>query len=624
MPASVPMSTSRYSTLHMRQSVLLPSQKSHKRMDVGSERFPFHSQRTLPSTTASTATTTSYHSIVVDSNRPCHPGILRSSCSLPVGPSLQRQPSCQVDDVVSRLRMQITSDPSLGIVERRNRIKVLPQFKPNAFVLSSTPSLSGEEIKRLHLLFDITTATVKDPNIFHHLLEGETRILLDPVSQKMPAPAVLGVTWKQQCGDVASQASTSTSTSLNVSLTSMGAIDETENMSVTPSTTIPLCSQMMSQHHHWAQRVRDVVSRQSMYNADVMSGKLITRDTRQSVVTWMSKVIEAMGWPLNSFFTAVHAMDYSLKKMASTVTGRSLSIPDSSVPLLSTACVLVGVSAECEHRQLQKARAFVGQVPHVASVKEIVCKQLAVVAGLDRGTLLHKTPLDFILYYLAAIRYYTQEIEEHRCAEELASRDCSFWDKLFLLSVSVVMDQRRSNNNNSHCVLLPYVLQCGERKKDETQPPSSSSSTSSSSQQHLSFIELVIEGALAISVSCYMEYMHTFIPISRVVAAIMFASFSIIEESFKDLDFCTGFCRRVFALDYATELRPVLTEVMPLVYLHISRQLKGGRSSDKSDVQSDPMTMCNDSTFTTWSNSALLLLEHLEELASFGPSAFPQ
>eukprot|EP01055_Gregarina_sp_Pseudo9_P005559 Gregarina_sp_Pseudo_9__5558@NODE_741_length_2286_cov_75_517579_g697_i0_p1_GENE_NODE_741_length_2286_cov_75_517579_g697_i0NODE_741_length_2286_cov_75_517579_g697_i0_p1_ORF_typecomplete_len639_score216_01Cyclin_N/PF00134_23/8_5e05_NODE_741_length_2286_cov_75_517579_g697_i02422158 len=625
------------SGLNVRQSLVM--QRARKRVDVSSQRVsithppatdtvrpPDTVRPTHPSVDAVRPTHPS-----VDSVRPTHPGILRSSCSLPVASVVRR--GCAPDEVMRSLRKQMSSDPSLG--ERRAARCALPQFRPCAFVLKQSTPLLGEEVKRLSVLLDITSATVRNPEVFCHLLRGEMRVLLDPVSQKMEPPAVSTVRWRQPAGDGVSLASASTSTSLSVSLnTSMGAIDECEQQQPSaPRTPLhaqpgPLHTHTQaslhthtqaslhtqgpwggSHHVHWTLVLVDRVRhtrQQPVYPSDAATApaaKLITRDTRQSVVTWMSKVIEAMGWPLNSFFTAVHAMDYSLKKNA-LPSGRGFSVPDSSVPLLSTACVLVGVSAECEHRQLQKARAFVGQVPHVASVKEIVCKQLAVVAGLDRGTLLHKTPLDFMLYYLAALRLHSAEIEEHRCCSETDGDAVSLWDKLFQLCVL-------RDGVSAASILLPYVLQLGHERKKE--------------QPVVCFLELVLECALAISVACYLECVHTFLPLSRIVAAILFSALSIIEESFKDLDFCAGFCRRVFGLDYATELRPVLTEVMPLIYIVATRQFKGARSSDKSDVSSaDSATICNDSTFTSWSYSARVLLDFLEEVAAYGPTAFPQ
>eukprot|EP01054_Gregarina_sp_Poly1_P004462 Gregarina_sp_Poly_1__4461@NODE_23_length_20322_cov_242_373192_g21_i0_p5_GENE_NODE_23_length_20322_cov_242_373192_g21_i0NODE_23_length_20322_cov_242_373192_g21_i0_p5_ORF_typecomplete_len603_score82_34Cyclin_N/PF00134_23/0_0012Cyclin_N/PF00134_23/5_2e03_NODE_23_length_20322_cov_242_373192_g21_i055587366 len=581
-----------YSTLHLRQP---PAHRLQKRVDVV-DGLPFHSQKTLPCVSSILRRPQD-----APDSRPSHPRILRSSCSLPVQPAdSRRHQQLPVSDFCDRLLLQLPSEPSLRLVHRSQRA-VLPQFNPALFVQKSVCQLPADEFRKLCVLLEITTASVRSPAIFYHLLQSEIRVLLDPVSQNMDPPPMKEVCWNKSTIDSVSVASGSTSASLNTSLASARNGEECSSGALSVASSLRARCEV-APIVHWQCILNDRSKDQATQTlTDTAGGKWVSRETRHSVVTWMSKVIEAMGWPLNSFFTAVHAMDYSLRK-TQTLSGRGY-VSEASVPLLSTACVLVGVSAECEHRQLQKARAFVGQVPHVASVKEIVCKQLAVVAGLDRGTLLHKTPLDFIMYYLAAMQLHSPEIEQHRIIEGSAA--CCLWDKLFRWCIA-----RDSGGGGGIC-LLQYVLQSSHgNKKDEA-------------QQLIPLIELIIDGCLAISISCYLECIHSFIPMSRIVAATLFTALSIVEESFKDSAFCIGFCRLVFALDYAAELRPVLTDLMPLIYSICSRKFKGARASDKSDATSEPLAISSDSTFTAWSATARILLSLLEDVAAHGPSAFP-
>eukprot|EP01057_Protomagalhaensia_wolfi_P000700 Protomagalhaensia_wolfi_Nauph_80__699@NODE_139_length_3481_cov_52_529634_g103_i0_p3_GENE_NODE_139_length_3481_cov_52_529634_g103_i0NODE_139_length_3481_cov_52_529634_g103_i0_p3_ORF_typecomplete_len130_score27_43_NODE_139_length_3481_cov_52_529634_g103_i024582847 len=124
-------------------------------------------------------------------------------------------------------------------------------------------------------------------------------------------------------------------------------------------------------------------------------------------------------------------------------------------------------------------------------------------------------------------------------------------------------------------------------------------------------VELLLDGALSLAVHCYLDAVHTHLPLSRLVAGAMFAVLSCVEESFRDVDFCTGFCRRVFALDYLTELLPVLTDLLPLITATISR-------SNRLKPVED-----SDSTFTAWSPAARLMNSLLEQCAAHGTGAFP-
>eukprot|EP01053_Blabericola_migrator_P000066 Blabericola_migrator_1__65@NODE_1015_length_5700_cov_454_708148_g697_i0_p2_GENE_NODE_1015_length_5700_cov_454_708148_g697_i0NODE_1015_length_5700_cov_454_708148_g697_i0_p2_ORF_typecomplete_len590_score91_78Cyclin_N/PF00134_23/0_00039_NODE_1015_length_5700_cov_454_708148_g697_i06472416 len=578
VPSSSDHSRRHHHYFHMRQPLLstlsnITSKKSNNQ--------DHQSQKTL-TTLLSTQQDT----------RPRHPTILRSSCSLPLGDDFRYTSYCGIQEC----------DVSTAIVERHGLEKQgrnLPQYRASEFMLKNSNQLSAEDTRRLNNLLDITTATVKDPGVFCYLLQGEIRILLDPVSRSMDGPTTQAVRWKS---DALSLGSASTATSLNTSLNTSLIGEDVEQASSQDkifkafSERPFLNGDVQDAHIHTScGHQPEPITAHWKQILDKPTESVIPPDTRQSVVTWMSKVIEAMGWPLNSFFTAVHAMDYSLKHPSSP----SAPVQESSVPLLSTACVLVGVSAECEHRQLQKARAFVGQVPHVESVKDIVCKQLAVVAGLDRGTLLHKTPLDFILYYLSAWRLHAQEIEDNR----LASVDCKLWDKLFRLCLY------REPCGSS---LLQYVLQQSAHDNKTVAyrtPPS-----------YVTLVELLIEGALTISIQCYLESIHTYVPVSRIVAAVMFSTLTVVEDSFRDVDFCAGFCRLVFNLDYLTELLPVLTDAMPPLYAVVTRRLRRATSFRDGN---NPEPTCSESRFTSWSMAAQILKGFLDQVVANGHAAFP-
>lgn len=82
----------------------------------------------------------------------------------------------------------------------------------------------------------------------------------------------------------------------------------------------------------------------------------------------------------------------------------------SGVPIISTACVLIGVTSECTHKEFSKAKCFIGQVPEVCNVKDIVCRQLEIVARMKHGCLLHKTPTDFAVLYVARIQNLDAEL----------------------------------------------------------------------------------------------------------------------------------------------------------------------------------------------------------------------
>lgn len=97
----------------------------------------------------------------------------------------------------------------------------------------------------------------------------------------------------------------------------------------------------------------------------------IPRHTRAAVVPWMSRAVKNFGWPQSAFFIAVEAVD--------TYLWSSRSMPNQtrcSLPLLSTAALLLGVSIAGDTEQANQARAFVGRVPHVTSVSQLLSVML--------------------------------------------------------------------------------------------------------------------------------------------------------------------------------------------------------------------------------------------------------
>lgn len=307
--------------------------------------------------------------------------------------------------------------------------------------------------------------------------------------------------------------------------------------------------------------------------------------TRLSIVGWMSKVIASMDWPLSAFFTAVHAMDYTLRQEFGKTQSNRQS-PEYGIPLLSTACVLVGVSAECEHKQLSRAKYFVGQVPTIANVKDIICKELSVVAGLKEGSLLHKTAPDFCLYYLARMKAFDAQISKAEGTfdslyDMLCGSDFNLPDKA-TDSVSKASALQRSS-------LLSHLLL----------PRSANSAKKLDLPSSASVLGTMVEVALTVAQSLVENSLHTMIPLSRIVAAIMFHMTTLIAPGLKCAKTCTEFCSKVFLLDYDTEVK-VLIPSLFLLYQNCigtaeatARPMPSGNASHSSTVNNG-LKKCSD------------------------------
>lgn len=155
----------------------------------------------------------------------------------------------------------------------------------------------------------------------------------------------------------------------------------------------------------------------------------VRQDMRTSVVRWMSNVVMNMRWKRATFFIAVHALDTYLACVASGAwpppTALRIQLPPTNnerrddivaeeiLPVLSTAALFLGVSAEEEHVHAHRVKSFVKKVPNLASIHQVFVQQLDILSCLTHGLLITRTPEDFLYYFLANMRAATSTDHPH-------------------------------------------------------------------------------------------------------------------------------------------------------------------------------------------------------------------
>ncbi|EZG78621.1 hypothetical protein GNI_034070 [Gregarina niphandrodes] len=98
----------------------------------------------------------------------------------------------------------------------------------------------------------------------------------------------------------------------------------------------------------------------------------------RSINLWALKVLLSMQWPLTGFFIAVHSIERTIRSESPKLDVAQIS---RTGHLLGTACLLMAVGCECSHKELMRAKIFIGQVPSILSMNDLVAKQLTVVAS---------------------------------------------------------------------------------------------------------------------------------------------------------------------------------------------------------------------------------------------------
>lgn len=294
--------------------------------------------------------------------------------------------------------------------------------------------------------------------------------------------------------------------------------------------------------------------------------EMMDTNLREKVITWIGHVVYSMNWPLSCFFIAVHALDYV------TMNAANSAVTAGGIPLLATACVLMAVSTECNRHQLEKTKTFVGQVPTVESVHEIVCMEMSVIAALNRGTLLNKTPVDFIMLYLAGMTANDEEISK---AANIPSFMTHMWHATIRLDATL----------STRTPLVDYILCRSETKGAKI--------------ERVPLVEAIIELSLTISFMYFLKKLYFFTPISRVIAAVFLDVLTHTSPLFSKVDFATTFCHQAFLLDFQADLASVW-KILPSIYRECLRNATGGRSKSSEK-----------SYFLNCSGTTQILLENL-------------
>lgn len=410
----------------------------------------------------------------------------------------------------------------------------LPQFTPELFALSETSPTNSPSFFAsapwLRTLATMGHSACKDKTM-QHLLRVEDRILIERDALQ----------WNLLEDEPISLSSESTTESFSEihAPRPQKKLDDGRKLIFSSALLLADRSRVVLSERQASGSCGDLI-------ADEFLGG-IAKSTRSSVIFWMKKVVESMKWPISVFFTAVHAMDYTLpseiRMAGGGRSGRSAGRAETVIPLLSVACVLVGVSSECEHKHLSKTRCFVNQVPNVTSVKEIICKELSVVARLNKGSLLHKTPVDFVLYFISRLKAFDAQVSA------VEGTYTSLYKLMCNSQILVTQSGRHINQiSNREGDLTSELLNFLALSTVED------SGAMPSSERILS---AVLEVTLAISLTLFSDSLHRVVPASRLLALVMMHMMSLFCPNMQHADVCSEMSRLVFCLDYDTDLVPL-------------------------------------------------------------------
>jgi hypothetical protein len=125
----------------------------------------------------------------------------------------------------------------------------------------------------------------------------------------------------------------------------------------------------------------------------------VTRQHRQRIVNWMSEACSLFQWTSQSFFTSVHAWD-------AYITHVSHVILPTELPKLSAACLYFGAELleSAADDGIKTLGEFTNMCPEAGSVEDLKETQAHLIDTLQGMSLARRTPLDFLLLYLAQLQ----------------------------------------------------------------------------------------------------------------------------------------------------------------------------------------------------------------------------